>query len=292
MAFDGITEFIAVAESGGFSSAARRLGVSTSHVSRRVASLEAALGSALLARTTRQVRLTDAGEIYYRRCSELLHGLQEANELVSSEQVSLSGTLRVSAAGEFAERYVAPALLLFAQQHPGLSVDMDFNSRQVNFVEEGIDFSIRYGRLDDSGLVARKLVDRSLVAVASPEYLAQHGCPEHPQALSGHQCIIANNDQWLFVDEGEPLAVRVRGRWRSNSSRSLVQACQAGLGVAYMPASSLGSALRDGSLVQILEPFASRNISTWIVYANRQYLPARARLAVTFLLEHFKDWRE
>lgn len=292
MAFEGITEFIAVAESGGFSSAARRLGVSTSHVSRRVASLEASLGSALLARTTRQVRLTDAGEVYYRRCSELLHGLQEANELVSSEQVSLSGTLRVSAAGEFAERYVAPALLAFAKQHPDLTVDIDFNSRLVNFVEAGIDFSIRYGRLQDSGLVARKLVDRSLVAVASPEYLNERGRPEHPQALAQHACIIANSEQWLFDAAGAPLEVKVSGRWRSNSSRSIVQACQAGLGVAYMPASSLGEALHDGSLEQILEPFGSRDVTTWIVYANRQYLPARARLAVDFLLEYFKTWRE
>jgi len=173
-----------------------------------------------------------------------------------------------------------------------LTVDIDFNSRLVNFVEEGIDFSIRYGRLEDSGLVARKLVDRSLVAVASPEYLAQQGRPEHPLALLGHQCIIANSDQWLFKDQGEPLEVKVSGRWRSNSSRSLVQACQAGLGVAYMPASSLGSALHDGSLEQILAPYGSRDITTWVVYANRQYLPARARLAVNFLLEYFKDWRE
>jgi len=290
--FEGIAEFIAVAETQGFSAAARRLGVSTSHVSRRVAALESSLGTALLARTTRSVRLTEAGHQYFQRCSELMHGLQEANERVCSEQVKLSGTLRVSAAGEFAEEFIAPALIEFTAMHPDLALEMDFNSRMVNFVEEGIDFSIRYGRLADSDLVARKLVSRNLIAAASPQYLAKSGTPLHPQELRQHQCLITNNDIWLFNTEQGPLQVKVKGKLKTNSTRAIIKACQSGLGITYMPVSSLGSALKDGSLQTILQPYSSKDITTWIVYANRKYLPTRARLAINFLLEHFKDWRE
>ena len=292
ISFEGIAEFIAVAETQGFSSAARRLGVSTSHVSRRVSALESSLGTALLARTTRKVRLTEAGHQYYRRCSELMFGLEEANERVSSEHVKLSGTLRVSAAGEFAEKFVAPALLEFAALHPELSLDIDFNSRMVNFVEEGIDFSIRYGRLSDSGLVARKLVNRNLIAADSPEYLKQHGTPQHPEDIRAHQCLIANNDVWLFQSKDGPMEVKVKGKLKTNSARSLIKACQLGLGITYMPVSSLGDAFNDGSLQTVLEPYSTKDITTWIVYANRKYLPSRARLAVNFLLEYFKDWEE
>ncbi|GAA3935430.1 LysR family transcriptional regulator [Litoribacillus peritrichatus] len=292
ISFEGIAEFIAVAETQGFSTAGRRLGVSTSHVSRRVAALESSLGTALFARTTRQVRLTEAGHQYYQRCTELMHGLEEANERVSSEQVQLSGTLRVSAAGEFAEKYVAPALLEFVSAHPALSLEMDFNSRMVNFVEEGIDFSIRYGRLHDSGLVARKLAHRSLIAAASPEYLANYGEPQHPSELAQHNCLIANSDVWLFDTDKGPLEIKVKGKLKTNSARSLILACQSGLGITYMPKSSLGSALSDGSLQPILTSFGTKDLTTWVVYANRKYLPSRARLAINHLLNHFKDWRE
>lgn len=292
ISFEGIAEFIAVAETQGFSSAGRRLGVSTSHVSRRVAALESSLGTALFARTTRQVRLTEAGHQYYQRCTELMHGLEEANERVSSEQVQLSGTLRVSAAGEFAEKYVAPALLEFVSAHPALSLEMDFNSRMVNFVEEGIDFSIRYGRLNDSGLVARKLAHRSLIAAASPEYLAKYGEPQHPNELARHNCLIANSDVWLFDTDQGSLEIKVKGKLKTNSARSLILACQSGLGITYMPKSSLGSALSDGSLQPILTSFGTKDLTTWVVYANRKYLPSRARLAINHLLNHFKDWRE
>ena len=292
ISFEGLAEFIAVAETQGFSSAARRLGVSTSHVSRRVSALESSLGTALLARTTRKVRLTDAGLLYYRRCVELVDGLEEANETLSNQQVNLTGTLRVSAAGEFAEQYVVPVLIEFASLHPDLTMDIDFNSRMVNFVEEGIDFSIRYGRLADSGLVARKLADRKLIAAASASYIAKQGMPQHPQDLRHHVCLVANNDSWLFDTESGPVEIKVKGRWRSNSARSIVEACKAGLGITYMPKSSLGDSLRDGSLIPLLEPYGTSDITTWIVYANRKYLPSRARLAIQFLLEHFKNWNE
>ncbi|GAA5317929.1 MAG: glutathione-dependent formaldehyde neutralization regulator [Candidatus Pelagadaptatus aseana] len=291
-AFQGIDEFIAVAEAGGFTAAARRLGVSTSHVSRQISQLEQRLKTALFARSTRSVKLTDPGRDYYQRCSELLSGLQEANEGLSDVQVNLSGTLKISAGGVFAEQHIAPALVKFAAQHPDLKIEMDFSSRLVNFVEEGYDFSVRYGRLRDSGLVARKLVDRKMVAVASPGYLQDHGQPSSPEDLSQHQCIVVNNDNWRFLDDGKELTTRVSGRWKSNNAAAAVSACKAGLGIAYMPRTSFAGAIDEGELIPVLEPYWSNRQSTWIVYQNRHYLPAKARLAIDFLFSEFADWQE
>lgn len=292
MSFDGVVEFVAVAEAQGFSAAARRFGVSTSYISRKIQALEQRLGVVLLARSTRKVRLTEAGQQYYERVQELVYGLQEANETISGDQVALSGTLRVSAAGEFAEQYIAPALIAFAEQHPALSLEIDFNSRMVDFVQEGIDFSIRYGRLTDSSLIARKLVDRSLMAVASKDYLAKYGEPKHPRDLHQHRCLVAINDQWLFEEDKQPLRIRVKGQWKSNSGRSLVKACERGLGIAYMPKSSYGELLNNPEIQPILQPYWTKGITTWIVYASRRFMPARSRLAINYLLEHFKDWQE
>ncbi len=291
--FEGINEFVAVAESLGFSAAAKQLGCSTSHISRQVTKLEERVGVALLARTTRMVNLTEAGEAYYRHCKELVIGLQQANEQLISQQTQLSGTLRVSAAGALSENHVAPALMAFAKSHPNLTIDINFDTRMVNFVEEGFDFAIRYGRLNDSGLVARKLIDRPMAAAASQKYLDQYGTPTHPEHLRQHSCIIANKDVWLFEDKGVPLdGVRVQGRWRSNNPNVVLQACEQGLGIAYLPKSSFNGALHDGRLVPVLEPYWGSGSSSWIVYQNRRFLPLRARLAIDYLLAHFATWQE
>lgn len=288
--FEGIIEFVAVAESRGFSAAAKQLGCSTSHVSRQVARLEERLGCALLARSTRQVNLTENGTDYYHQCKELVIGLQQANEQVNQQQLQLNGTLRVSAAGGFAEHFVAPALMAFAQQHPQLTVEIDFNSRMVNFVEDEVDFAVRYGELADSSLIARKLISRPMMAAASPEYLKQYGTPTHPNQLKNHSCIISNNDHWLFAVDGTQKSIRVRGRWRSNNANVVAHACEQGLGIAYMPKSTFNEGIKNDKLVAILEPFWGKGASSWIVYKNRHFQPLRARLAIDFLQAHFSNW--
>lgn len=288
--FEGIIEFVAVAESRGFSAAAKQLGCSTSHVSRQVARLEERLGCALLARSTRQVNLTENGTAYYHQCKELVIGLQQANEQVNQQQLQLNGTLRVSAAGGFAEHFVAPALMAFAQQHPQLTVEIDFNSRMVNFVEDEVDFAVRYGELADSSLIARKLISRPMMVAASPEYLKQYGTPTHPNQLKNHSCIISNNDHWLFAVDGTQKSIRVRGRWRSNNANVVAHACEQGLGIAYMPKSTFNEGIKNDKLVAILEPFWGKGASSWIVYKNRHFQPLRARLAIDFLQSHFSNW--
>lgn len=288
--FEGIFEFVAVAESGGFSAAAKKLGCSTSHISRQVSRLEERLGSRLLARTTRQISLTENGEFYYQQCKYLVNGLQQANEQVTQQQYQLNGTLRVSAAGGFAESFVAPALMTFAKDHPELSIDIDFNSRMVNFIEDGIDFAIRYGELHDSNLIARKLISRSMMLVASPEYLAKYGTPNHPNQLKSHRCILANSDHWTFNIDGIKQSIKVSGNWQSNNSNVVLDACEQGLGIAYMPDSTFTESIKQNKLVPILAPFCITGATSWIVYQNKQFMPLRARLAIDYLLEYFAKW--
>lgn len=288
--FEGIFEFVAVAESGGFSAAAKVLNCSTSHVSRQVARLEQRTGCVLLARTTRQINLTENGTFYYQQCKQLITGLQQANERLDQQRFNLSGTLRVSAAGGFAEQFIAPALMEFAIDHPELEIDIDFNSKMVNFVEDGIDFAIRYGELTDSNLIARKLVSRSMMAVASPAYLAKFGTPNHPKQLKAHKCIIANSEHWSFNLDGVSQNIKVKGNWRSNNTNVVVSACEQGLGIAYLPESTFTNALKQNKLVPILAPYWGSGATSWIVYQNRQFLPLRAKLAIDFLLDKFNNW--
>jgi DNA-binding transcriptional LysR family regulator len=285
--FEGIIEFVSVAESHGFSSAAKQLGCSTSHVSRQILKLEKRLGCALFARTTRLVSLTSTGLNYYHQCKELVTGLQQANEQINTQQLKLVGTLRVSAAGNFAEQQVAPALMEFALLHPELSIDIDFNSKKVNFVEDGIDFAIRYGKLEDSGLIARKLLAHPMMAVASQSYLSKYGIPKGPNDLKRHSCIISNNDHWLFEHQGEQQNIKVQGRWKSNNAHAVVNACEQGLGIAYMPEHNFLQSVEHGRLVPILQTFWRTDSHSWVVYQNRRFLPMRARLAIDHLLAHF-----
>ncbi|MEC4724465.1 LysR family transcriptional regulator [Shewanella sp. D64] len=285
--FDGIIEFVSVAESQGFSTAAKQLGCSTSHVSRQISKLEARLGSALFARTTRLVSLTPAGLNYYHQCRDLVTGLQVANEQISTQQLKLMGTLRVSAAGNFAEQQVAPVLIEFALQHPDLSIEINFNTKKVNFVEDSIDFAIRYGKLEDSGLIARKLLAHPMMAVASESYLAKYGIPKHPNELKNHSCIVSNNDHWLFEHQGYQDNIKVHGRWKSNNAHAVISACEQGLGIAYMPQRNFSRSIKLGKLTPILAPFWRTDSHTWVVYQNRRFLPMRARLAIDHLLAHF-----
>ncbi|MGO4891045.1 LysR family transcriptional regulator [Flavobacterium sp. W21_SRS_FM6] len=290
--FEGIIEFVAVAESQGFSSAAKRLACSTSHISRQISRLEERLACTLFARTTRQIHLTQAGLTYYQQCKELVHGLEQANEQVSSQQFQINGTLRVSGAGTFCEQYVAPALMQFAEHHPKLSIEMDFNTRMVNFIDDGFDFAIRYGELSDSSLVARKLANRPMMAVASPAYLQQYGEPKQPSHLKNHRCIISNNDHWLFSQDGTQESIKVSGRWRSNNAHAVVKAAEQGLGIAYMPKSSFTQSIELGLLLPVLSTFWGKGASSWIVYQNKRFLPLRARLAIDYLVQYFATWSE
>lgn len=287
--WDGISEFVAVVDTGSFSAAAKRLDVSISHVSRHVAKLEVRLGVRLLTRTTRSVRLTDAGDKYYRRCKNLTEELTEANQILMGQTAEIGGHIRVSAAGAFAERYVAPALADFAKQYPKIIIEMNFNSRQVNLIDEGFDFAIRYGVMEDSSLIARKLTNRRLIACASPDYLKNRGRPVAPEELKEHSCLRSNSVRWRFRYPDGYRFIRVSGVWSSNNGVALVAAAVRGLGIIYLPHVNLSSELESGLLIPVLENYCDDDLASWVVYPNQRYLPLRVERAIDFLLEKFHN---
>lgn len=289
--FDGLVEFVALAEAGSFTAAADRLGVSTSHVSRQVAALEARLSVKLVNRTTRKNSLTELGQAYYLRATELIDGLDSANSEVMGDGQSLAGPVRISMAGHFCHSHVAPVLLDFVKAHPEISLEMDFSSHFVNFVDEGIDFAIRFGAMPTGSVIARKLANQFRVAVAAPDYLAKHGMPQHPDDLADHECIIATRNSWDFHVDGRVQSYRVNGRIKTTSQPAIVEAVKAGMGIAYMPARSFGEDLQSGTLVEVLKDYAGVEVNSWIVYPDRRHLMARARVIVDHLLKEFRDWR-
>jgi len=288
--WEGIQEFMMVVEAGSFTAAAKRLGVSSAHVSRQVARLEDRVNVKLLARSTRVVRLTDAGNDYYRKVEDLTAGMEEANQAAAGADALFAGRIRVSAAGAFAKSKVARILARFAAEHPRVTIEMDFNTRFVDLIDQGFDFAVRYGVLTHSGLIARRLSSRKMVCVASPAYLAQHGTPSEPSQLKGHACLIMNSDRWAFMqpDTSDPIEIRVSGPWRANSGHATRMAAIEGLGISYAPLENLQDAIENGELHTILEGYEDCSRSSWLVYPERRHMPVRVRRAMDYLIKNFK----
>ncbi|MEL6553855.1 MAG: LysR family transcriptional regulator [Cyanobacteria bacterium J06621_11] len=283
--WDGISEFLMVVETGGFTTASKRLGVSTSHVSRQVAQLEERLGVKLLARSTRVVRLTDAGVAYHAKVSSLATAIDEVNQSAAGADADLAGRIRVSAAGMFAEEIVAPLLARFAHENPRISIEIDFNTQRVNLIDLGFDFAIRYGVLADSELTCRKLATRRMVCAASPAFLERNGTPQHPNELGDYDCLPTNRDRWRFCEPktGKPIDVRIRGRWTANNGRALREGAISGLGIAYAPSENLFSAINAGLLVAILSGYEDTSRFSWIVFPGQRYMPLRVRKAIDYI---------
>jgi DNA-binding transcriptional LysR family regulator len=285
----GLREFVAVVESGGFTAAANTLDVSTSFVSRQVSKLEDRLGTRLLQRTTRSVRLTDMGRTYYERSRAILDQLEELDSDMADLQEKPKGRVRITAAGFYAERFVAPAVAEFTAKYPEVSIELDTSMRLVDIVAEGFDLAIRMSAPSDSSLVARKIVAQRLVVCASPGYLKQHGRPKVPEDLRKHNCLTLLDMPWRFVTADSVHTVRVRGSWTSDNGRALVSAAVAGAGLVRITEYYLRNELAAGKLVSVLEDFEVRDAATWIMYPDRHHLPTRVRYLIDFLVDRLRE---
>ena len=285
---DGLAEFLAVVEQGGFTAAGNALNASKSHVSRRVTALESRLGVRLLTRTTRRVRLTDMGRLYYERSRSAVDTLEAAEADLADLQAQPKGRVRMTAPGIYAERYVAPALAEFVQRYPGVQVDLDTQMTTVDLVDQGYDLAVRMSSLADSSLIARKVEPRRLVVCAAPAYLERQGWPEHPDDLRAHDCLILRGMPWRFSWPDQIREVRVRGTWVSDNGRALVAAASAGIGLLRITDYYVRDELASGALRVVLADFEVDDAATWIVYPDRQHLPTRVRLLIDFLVERLR----
>ncbi|TFH88717.1 LysR family transcriptional regulator [Billgrantia azerbaijanica] len=287
--WDRIEAFVEVVRQGTFSAAASRLKVSNSHVSRLVSQLESRLGTPLLYRTTRQIRLTDAGAVYYEHCRHLLDGFLEAEAAVTDFQSRPRGVLRLTSATTFGERYVAPLVNDFQRLHPQLEVQMHFTNRQVEVIDEGFDIAIRMGVLKDSTLIARRLCERREYVVGSRDYFERVSRPHSLAELSHHPCLLGSRDYWLFETNGVRREVRVDGRWQANSGPALLDAVRKGLGLAQLPDYYVEPYLQSGELVSVLDTFRHRDTAVWAVYPRHRHLSPKVRQFVDFLVAHIGE---
>jgi DNA-binding transcriptional LysR family regulator len=294
----GIELFVRVVETGSFSKAATELGITQPTATKHVAALEARLGARLLHRSTRGVTPTEVGTLYYEKCKTIERDLEEADNLATLVQRKVGGQLRISTSVAFGRRVVTPLALRFMREHPEISLDMSFDDRYVDLVEQGIDVALRMGRLADSSLGARYLGINPWLVAASPEYLARAGIPETPADLSRHPCLIYSSvqgdDRWQFTDaRGQGITVPVRGPLRSNNLSAVLAATRAGDGVAVLPWYVARESAAEGRIQRVLEGFALPVQELHAVYPSPKLVPSKVLAFISFLQEALGDrWWE
>lgn len=281
--------FARVVEAGSFTGAARLLGLPKTSVSRRVAELERQVGVRLLHRTTRSLRPTDAGRLYYEQSSAALRTIEAANEQLAEARAEPSGTIRVSAPVGFAGFFLGQTVFEFLESYPKASVELLLTDDKLNLVEAGIDVAFRTGSLTDSTLVARKLGASHKVLCASPDYLAKRGTPEQPADLRLHDCIIAGRSiagaQWVLEGPDGPQTVAVSGRIAANTMEIATAAVLKGLGIAQLPASAAAPAIAEGRLQRVLPDYAMAVGGVYALYPSSRHLSPAVKAFVELAAE-------
>ena len=294
---DRLTEmeaFATVVDQGGFTDAAKKMGISKSAVSKHVSSLEARLGARLLNRTTRRVSPTEIGLAYYDRARRVLNDAGEADSLVTSMQSAPSGLLRISVATDFGVNHLSPILGEFLQEFPDITVNMVLNNRYVELISEGFDMAIRIGELEDSTLRARKLTETTKRMVGSPEYFRKYGRPQKIDDLNEHKLLHysnqANNAVWkLTAPSGEKRQVRTAGWLTVNDGQSLLNAAISGLGIAYLPSFLYAEALAQGLVEEAIPDLPIDTQGIYAVYPPGRFTQPKVRAFIDFLVQAFAD---
>lgn len=284
--WEGVNEFVAVAEVGSFTQAAERLHTSVANISRRVLQLEERLGIKLLLRTTRKVSLTEAGMLYYQQCKVLVDGLLQAEQAITQIQHTPSGKIKITAPVTYGEQKIAPLLHDFLLLYPQLELELVLTNQKLDLIVQGIDLAIRLGQLEDSSFIARKLSDRRLYVCASEGYLAQYGIPYALSELTRHSCLIGTHDHWRFKEHQQSRSIKVSGRIRCSSGMVLLDAALKGMGLAQLPDYYVTEALAQGRLVEVLATFRDDREGVWALYPQNRHLSTKVRLLVDHLTQH------
>lgn len=289
-----IPTFAKVVEHQSFSAAARDLGMTKSAVSKHIAALEESLNVRLLNRTTRKLSLTEEGQIFHDKCSHIIEELATAEQQLQNLNENPSGALKINAPASFGQFHLAPLLAEFAATYPDIRMEIDFNDRFIDIVESGVDVCIRIASLTDSSLIARKLAPCQIVLAASPDYLSQHGTPQHPDELINHRFLEYSNverlREWRYSDptDGTEKVASTCVRMRANSGSMLQEAALKGVGLVMAPTFIIGEDIRAGRLIQLLPdyvPSPERNI--YALFPHNRFLSTKLRLFIDFLADRF-----
>jgi DNA-binding transcriptional LysR family regulator len=288
--------FIRVVETGSFSKAAAELGITQPTATKAVAATEKRLGARLLHRSTRGVTPTEVGALYYEKCKLIAREIDEADNLATLLQSQVGGTLRISTSVAFGRRVLVPLVLRYMRQHPEVTIDLAFDDRYVNLVEQGADLAIRMGRLADSTLGARYLGTNPWLMAASPSYLRERGTPRTAADLAAHACLVYSSvqgdDRWsLATPDGVELAVPVKGPLRSNNLSAVLAAARAGLGLAVLPWYVARESVADGSVVQVLADHSLPAQEVHAVFPSPKWVPSKVTSFIAFLQQSLAgDW--
>lgn len=290
---DAFRLFTAVAELESFTRAADRLGLTPGAASKQIAALEDRMQARLLERTTRSVRLTDAGRALLDRVRPWIAEYEAIENGLVAEQAAAAGVLRISAPVDFGANRLVEPVTAFMERWPEVEVRLELADRMVDLVDEGYDLAVRLGHLTDSSLIAKRLANAPMSVLASPAFLEKHGAPNDPRALSDLPCIIDRNkpapNLWKFVRGDDTVEVKVNGRLSLNGARAAVGAACAGAGVACSPAWAAREAIEAGTCVEILGDWSPDHRDLWAVFPSNRYLAHRVRLFVDHLADWFRD---
>ena len=281
--------FVRIVETGSFSAVAREGGMTQPTVSKQMTALERSLKTRLLNRSTRSLSMTEAGAAYYERCRNIIDQVRAAEISLGALQGTLGGTLSVNSSVGFGQMFLSRLVLDFQALHPEVSVLLTLNDRYIDLVEEGIDVAVRFGRLNDSSLVARRLAGSPVAVVASPAYLERHGVPQHPNDLTRHRCLhythLSTGNEWVFPESGGDIRVRIAARFRTNNGYALRDAMLSGHGIAVMPLVFIQQELSRGAAVPVLQDFTATPLPVNAVYPSGRFVSAKVRTFIDYLQE-------
>ncbi len=285
--FHEMQVFLAVAEEEGFAAAARRLNTSPPSVTRAIAAMEQRIGTQLLARTTRSLHLTEAGQRYLEDCRRILAELDEAEEAAAGSYSIPGGQLTVTAPVLFGELYVAPVLGDYLDRFPLVSINALLVDRVVNMTDEGVDVAVRIGHLHQSGQQAIKVGEVRRVVCASPAYLDQHGRPQRPEQLREAKLVTSSSSQrgseWTFIDAGQPLKVPIDPRLVVTANNAAINLARLGWGMTRVLSYQVAAAVAAGELELVLEDFEPAPLPIHVVFQQNGRVPAKVNTFVDFL---------
>ena len=286
MNWQGINEFVAVAEAQSFSEASKRLEISTAQVSRQITALEKRLQVKLFYRTTRKVSLTQEAQLFYQHCRQLLDGLEIAEQAVTTLQTNPKGLIKITAPVTYGEVKIIPLINDFVRLNSEIEVVTELTNHYVNMVEGGFDVAIRLGQLEDSNLIAKQLSKRSKYVCASDNYLHKHGTPTSLHDLKKHNCLLGTKDYWFFTENRKEKHIKVKGNIRCNSAVGLVDAALKDIGIVQVSDHYVERHIKSGKLIPVLEQYRDPEEGIWILYPQNRYLAPRIRLLIDYLVEH------
>lgn len=292
-----LTLFALVVEAKSFNKAAQLAGISSAALSKKISHLEKDLEVQLLYRTTRQLNLTEAGEIFYAHAKTIRSQVNDAVSEVTNFSTGLTGTIKMTVPTISGEDMLAEVVSDFCQLHPNLTVEMRLENRLVDLVKEGLDLAIRTGELSDSSLIAKTLIKSNWVVCCAPSYIEKNGKPDELDALQDHNCLVYTNqarggNYWHFRQGDRKMNVNVSGNFATNNSQALRKAALRGNGIIYVSRFSVYDDLMSGRLVELFTNYTPRSVGIYAIYPYAKHQSQKMKLLIDYIKQAYQQRKE